>query len=370
LTQAFPAASAERRRPRARDTVKRVHRWLSLAVAAVWLVQAISGMLIVFHWEINDALVPGEPRPVDIAAVSRQIDSLPRQAGPGWSFSSIWVTAGKPDRFNIYIDNEPSGDSRTIRIAGDGTILNRKMADQEWSNGGWTGKLVVLHHNLLAGDTGSWIIGISGMLLLSNIFLGLKLAWPKARTWRKSLLPGKMKAGPGRTYAWHRAVGLWMALPALITVSCGTMLVFDPGLRKMLGAGSGEITAPPSAAPIKVGTEQAIRTAIGRFAGSSLVALYPPSQESPWYDILLLQPNELRRAYGKTQVIVDARTGAVLKTHDPATAEPARAFMDSLFPIHTGEAGGIPGRLLVMLIGLALATMVVLGARLWWVRRR
>ena len=370
MTQAFPAASDQRRRPTVRDNVKRVHRWLSLAVAAVWLLQAISGMLIVFHWEINDSLVPGDHRPFDAAAVSRQIDNLPKEAGSGWSFSSIWTTAGGSGRFNIALDNEASGESLSVRIAGDGTVLNRKTPDQEWGNSGWTSKLVLLHHNLLGGDTGSWVIGISGMLLLTNIFLGLKLAWPKARTWRKSLLPGKLKPGPGRTYAWHRAVGLWMAAPALITVTCGTLLVFDPGLRKALGVESQPLVAPQSDAPLGIGTEQAMRIALARFEGSALIALYPASAETPYYDILLLQKAEIRRAYGKTKVYVDARTGDILKVHDPAGAPPALAFMDSLFAVHTGEVLGLAGRLLVMLIGLALATMVVLGARLWWVRRR
>ncbi len=362
LVRAAPIRSAGR-------TVLRFHRILSLVASVFWLLQALSGVLIVFHWEMNDATVAGAARPVDIGALSRQMETLPRTAGLGWTFQSIWVTAGQPDRFDIKIGNEATGETRSIRVAGDGSVLRNRSSNDQWRNGAWVGTLVEFHHNLLGGDLGAWIVGCSGVLLLTNILLGLKLAWPRRRLWRRSLLPRKTRPGPARIHSWHRAIGLWLALPALVSVSCGTLLVFHDELVEALGA-SPAVVAEPSNAPLRIGPEQAIAIARGQFREASLVALYPPSAEAPWYDIRLLQPNELRRAYGTTNVAIDARTGAVLRLHDPATAAASRTFTDGLFPIHTGEAGGLAGRLLVMLIGLWLATMIILGLRLWWLRRR
>ena len=59
------------------------------------------------------------------------------------------------------------------------------------------GPLVVFHHELLAGKTGSWIVGISGILLLSNLTLGLITAWPRRGWWRASLKPSS-KGRPQR----------------------------------------------------------------------------------------------------------------------------------------------------------------------------
>lgn len=44
--------------------------------------------------------------------------------------------------------------------------------------------------------------------------------------------------------------------------------------------------------------------------------------------------------------------------------------MSALFPIHTGEAGGIVGRLLSIVIGLWLITMIVAVVLLWAKRRK
>lgn len=349
--------------------IKRIHRILSLAVAALWLVQALTGVLIVFHWEMDDALIAGKDRALDVPALAHRIEVLPREMGPGRTFSSMWTSGGGRDRFDIYLDNGGTGASQTVRVAGDGTVLRVRTDDQAWSNGGWVGKLVVLHHNLLAGDTGSWIMGISGILLLTNIMLGLKLAWPRAKMWARSLWPGSVKAAPARTYGWHRAIGLWIAIPALLLVSFGTMLVFAGGLDKLLGAEDVVITAPSSRAPLSVTPRIAIETAMAAVPEASLIALSPPSDDEPWYDVRLRQPDELRRAYGSTRVAVDARTGRVLMLFHPARAPPASAFVDALFPVHTGEAGGLIGRLLVMLTGFGLITMIILGMRLWWLRR-
>ncbi len=44
--------------------------------------------------------------------------------------------------------------------------------------------------------------------------------------------------------------------------------------------------------------------------------------------------------------------------------------MSALFPIHTGEAGGIVGRLLSIAVGLWLVAMIVVGLLLWLKRRK
>ena len=56
-------------------TFRQVHRWVSLTVAAIWLVQAITGILSVFRWEIDDWTVAGEHVPVDLKAVGARVDA-------------------------------------------------------------------------------------------------------------------------------------------------------------------------------------------------------------------------------------------------------------------------------------------------------
>src|SRR3546814_11943238 len=74
-------------RPTLRNRMLTVHRWLSLGAAAFWLLQAFTGILIVFHWEITDAALSDIHRPTDLAAIERRIDTL-APAGSGGRMSA------------------------------------------------------------------------------------------------------------------------------------------------------------------------------------------------------------------------------------------------------------------------------------------
>jgi uncharacterized iron-regulated membrane protein len=350
-----------------RKPLLRAHRWVSLAFLAFWLVQAVTGMLLVFHWEMDDATVSGARRPVDLAAIERRAAQL-APAGSGVAVSSIWSTAGAPDRFDVSLEGEAPGLSRSVRIDGQGNVLRSRSDDERIGNGGIFTTLVLIHQKLLLGDTGSWIVGLSGMLLLSNILLGLTLAWPRRGMWKQSLSPVARGGAAARRYGRHRAIGLWAAIPAALLVSCGIMLVFEGGVSRLLRATP--VEAPEIAGPTRIGLAQAAATALGRYPGSTLsgVASFP-DEESAVYRIRVLQPGELRRAFGTTNIFVSAVDGRIVAEFDALTASPARRFVDSLFALHTGEAGGMLGRLAVLAIGAWLLTMITLGAALWLARR-
>lgn len=350
-------------RPQLRRRVLTVHRWLSLGAAVFWLLQAISGVLIVFHWEINDALVPGEHRPTDLAAIERRIDALAAD-GSGVSAASLWTTAGYPDRYNLFLD-VAEGEGRSIRIAGDGTELNAMPSSESTP----MGVIVVFHHELLAGETGSWIVTVSGLLLLTNLGLGLATAWPRRGWWRASLKPSSKGPPAARLYSWHRAVGLWAVAPALAMVGAGTLIKFEHSVGELIGAEAVALPPnPPAGEP--VGFATAAGAALAAIPGSTLTSVTWPADDDATYRVLVRAPGEIRRAYGGSIVLVDANTGGVRGVYPIADAEPARAFMSALFPIHTGEAGGLIGRLLVLALGLWLISMIVMGALLWAKRRK
>lgn len=355
-------ASASSARPSLRRTLLKVHRWLSLGATVFWLLQALTGILIVFHWEITDAGIAGAHRPTDLAAIERRIAAIaPRDSGV--TVKSVWTAAGYADRYNIIVE-DAEGNGRTVRVAGDGGEL-RTTHDGETTLMGF---LVGFHHDLL-GSWGSWIVSISGVLLCSNLILGLVAAWPKRGTWRIALKPATRGPAAARLYTWHRSVGLWAVVPALVIAATGTLLKFEDGVGDLIGAKAVSLPAnPPAGDP--VGFATAARTALAAIPGSSLTAVSWPKADDATYRIRLRAPGEIRRAYGNSIVLVDANSGAVRGAYPIAQAEPARAFMSALFPIHTGEAGGIIGRILSIAIGLWLVTMIVAGTLLWFKRRK
>jgi uncharacterized iron-regulated membrane protein len=329
-----------------RSAVVATHRWMGLMAAALWLLQAATGVLIVFHWEIDDAITHGAHRATDWSAIERRV----RDLEPG----SIWTTAGAGDRYDV------SAGDRVIRIDGAGRVLRVRRDDEKFANGGIVDTIVVLHQSLLAGDSGKWIIGTSGALLVSNMILGIIAAWPRPKQWKRALTPLNSGSRIARLYSWHRALGLWLSSIAICLVSAGALLAFF------------EFDPPPvhHAGVTRVGLATAVATALGRYPDAVVSGVGFPSDGDAVWTITLKQRHELQRAYGKTRVFVSATDAKILGAYDALHVSAARRIADLLFPIHTGEVAGLFGRLVVMTIGLWLLTLIVLGLSLWRARQR
>ena len=330
------------------------HRWLGLIAAALWLLQAATGVFAVFHWEIEDAIAVGVHQPTDLAAIEQKLRGL--------APNSMWATAGKPDRYDVYVEG------RVLRIDGAGNVLRIRRDDEKFSNGGFVETIVVLHQSLLAGDRGRWITGTSGLLLASNLLLGIIAAWPRRGQWKRAMKPLTAGSRIAKLYSWHRAFGLWLAVPALCVVTAGVLLAFDNLTESLLHPGPEEPATIHSTIPPRIGFAEAIKSGMVRYPGSELSGVSFPSPENATWKITLKQRGELQRAYGKTRVFVSAVDGRVIANFNALTAPRARKFLDLLFPFHTGEMGGLAGRLAVMTIGIWLITMIVLGLALWQAR--
>lgn len=332
-----------------RRAVVATHRWIGVFAAALWTLQALTGVSIVFHWEIDDAITRGAHRPTDWNAMERQITNR--------NPNSMWTTAGARDRYDVFLADG------VIRIDGVGNVLRARRDYEKFAHGGWVDTIVVLHQSMLSGKVGRWIIGTSGAFLLSNLILGVIAAWPRRGQWKRALVP-RSSTKIATLYSWHRALGLWLVIPAFFLVSAGVLLAFE------LQVASSEPPAQPSQAPRRVGLANAVKAALARFPSAEVSGIQFPTAENAMWSLTLKQPGELQRAYGKTRVFVSATDGHVIAQIDALSKSAAARFVDLLFPIHTGEAAGIVGRIVTLTIGLWLLSMIVLGLLLWWTRRR
>ena len=349
-----------------RPSILQVHRWISLIFAGFWALQAGTGIFLVFHWEIDDALLQGSQRKLDIAAIEAQIDAIENQGG---KVGSLWESGGAPYRFDLYVDRPEK--SEVLRIDGAGNILRRRSDGQLIYDGGWIDAIVLLHHNLLSGDRGSWIVGLSGILLFTNLAIGGFVAWPGKGRWRRAMLPRLPSRGtPGHAYQSHRALGLWVVVPAMLSVGSGVMLVFSGAIETLIAPEV--VEAPPATVrdrPV-IGLTAAVGAARREFPDTAVSGVSFPDEATGTYRIRLNRADDTRRVYGMTTVYVDAYDGRILSTHDPLTASRGRSFVDGLFPFHTGEMGGLTGRVAASMIGIWLLVMIWLGLALWYRRRR
>jgi uncharacterized iron-regulated membrane protein len=112
-------------------------------------------------------------------------------------------------------------------------------------------------------------------------------------------------------------------------------------------------------------------------AVESLKARLPDAQpssigkhpESGRYSILFHLPGDLS-PLGENRALVDLASGDVIGLKLTATSSAGDKFLTWIFPLHTGTAFGMPGRIVIAAAGLVLAGMMGTGLYVWAVKWR
>src|SRR5688500_14706893 len=84
----------------ARRIAKPLLRWLALAAALLWLLQAVTGTLLSYYFEINDTAISSVERSKDLDGIDRRMQAF-EAAGGEARINWIWSTAGLKDRFML-----------------------------------------------------------------------------------------------------------------------------------------------------------------------------------------------------------------------------------------------------------------------------
>jgi len=356
-------ASSSPRSRSVRRSLIRLHRWLGVGAALIWMIQALTGLMMTFHFEAEDALASVTHRPTDPAAIERRMDAF-ADAGGDAAVNWIWTTAGLPDRYLIDYA-AADGSSHRARIDGAGNVIEDRGA----GDSAFFPLLLEIHQTLAAGTVGHWVLAASGLLLVTNLAFGLAVAWPGRGRWREALVPTNRGNPSVRLYSWHRAVGMWAVIPGMLIAGTGTLMLFENELRAVLGVPEVALPANPAKGD-PVGFAAASQAAAAAIPGSRFVGTTLPSAGDASYYAWVRAPGELYRGgYGGSLVVVDANDGSIRGAWPAGEAKPAARFVGSLYPLHTGEAGGLIGRILCFFVGLWLVTMTVAGVLLWLRRR-
>ncbi|MDP3746563.1 MAG: PepSY-associated TM helix domain-containing protein [Phenylobacterium sp.] len=346
-----------------------IHRWISLCVATLWVVQALSGAYLVFHRSIDDMTLGASGRPQDAAAIGRAIASLERQP-PGGQVLQYFRSGGVEGQVDLLVDR-PDGRRQVVRIDGaTGEVLRQSAWERPLSQVAISRQVFLLHKQLLSGAVGDWFVGLSGVLLATNLLIALRLAWPARGRWRNTLVPQPSKSPAMTALAWHRAVGLWLAPMGLLAALTGALIVWSPQLERAAGA----TLPPPARCASAVDGARRVEPGVAEQAARAvypdgLVAVVTLPRDRSCYAVRLKRPGEWRRVYGTTIVYVDAASGLALKSRDALAAPTPVRMVMGLYPLHAGEWGGIATRVLALVVGIWLCATIVLGVTLWLKRR-
>ncbi|HEY6870504.1 MAG TPA: PepSY-associated TM helix domain-containing protein [Novosphingobium sp.] len=347
-----------------------MHLWLGWVLGGVWALQGLTGAILVFHRDLDRAGLHATSGP------ARSLDDLVATAAraQGGRPIAIGLYYPEPSVLGVTFDRPAQG-KRTVLVD---AATGRPLGLRERSPASPTGENIWrwvynVHHSLLLGQRGEWLLGASGLLLLTMAGSGVWLGWPRAGQWRAAFAARRWRTRLQKAFGWHRAVGLCAATALALSAVSGAIMDFGKPLRLWAERHAGYVSPykpEPGPVPLRpIGADRALALATRALPAASLTSISLPTPASPVYLVRLRHSEEWRTWSGTSLVVVEAETGKILSTYDAAHGPLANRIIDSAFPLHSGELAGLPGRILVMLGGLALPVLYLTG--LWaWFRRR
>lgn len=341
-----------------------LHRWTGGLIGLVLLVLGLSGTVLI-HRDAWIMLPHAQDAQVaDNAAV-----------------------AGALER----VMSDPASRPTSVVFASDSFGLNRlTFADKSGAYTDQNGALITswqnlrerpelflfdLHHHLLAGETGEIVVGAVGLFGLFFVISGTILWWRTRSTFRLRWLPARLTRP---AILWHhRDLGIIMAPLLLLAMLTGTTMIFRPVTALLLGPSAPEtieaaFQAPEFAAVPLVDRpdwRRMVRTAQQQFPGAEIRIVSLPKDAGGPITMRMKQPEEWL-PNGRTTLWFAADTGRLIEARNALTLPAAAQWFNMFYPLHAAKVGGLPYRLVMTLVGLALTLLGTLTVWTFWFRRK
>lgn len=360
-----------------------LHTWTSLICTLFLLIICITGLPLVFRDEIGDWLSDSLPYAMSAEnAPTVRLDTLTavaRQRYPGQIITSVFVDDDEPQ---VLIGMAPSwerynadpGTGHALKFdAHTGAVL-RDMGAPAQSGIGFLQLMLRLHVDLFAGLTGNLFLGVMGLSFVLAMISGLVLYAP----FMKRLTFGTIRTGreKGRL-AWldlHNLSGVVLAVWMGVVGLTGVMNELSTPLfalwqrsdvQAMLRPWQGQ----PAVSPSELMSAEAAFHAAQAAVPDRLVvsAVFPGSRfGTPYHYFMWSKGRAPLTGRLFTPILVDARTGKV----SAVVAMPwyLRALEVSR-PLHFGDYGGTPLKILWVLFDLVTIVVLVTGLVLWFRKR-
>jgi len=376
-----------RRRDFERKFFLRIHQTIGLVAGAIVVLVGLSGSILAFREDIDEALnasimrvqIPAQAsrRPLDeilAAAIAAMPPdgklerlTMPRHAGSAAAITCMVETDDLDSYFyEIFVD------PYTAKVKGQRLYLHGdRMLSQPPIQ-----ILMAFHWTLLLGANNAYIVGAIAILVFFSVLVGLYLWQPRNGDWRLGLKI-KWGASPERiVYDVHRSVGAYCAAILLVMLFTGVSMIFKPATRSVTSLFSpvradpdyGRSKPIPGQSPMSVGDAVAIADKV--FPDGGLHWVLFPSSPTGVYVVGKQSIDEPNRTKTYRNVGIDQYSGQVLHVQDRKTFTAGERFLEWLFPLHSGEAFGEIGRPLVMLFGLTPLVLYVTGFLRWRQKRQ
>ncbi|MDP2178897.1 PepSY-associated TM helix domain-containing protein [Methylicorpusculum sp.] len=366
-----------------------VHLYVALTIGFVFVILGLTGSFNVFIYELEELGLPQVRHEVN--AQPRSLDEImqtvkathPEKKGkwsllmPNYGNDYLWVEYPKP----VETADELYAPFRVLIDPYSGRII----AESYWGQTLWT-LIYEVHASFLTGKLGAEIgqIGFNticflGLFLFISTLTGLYLWWPRWGKFKKAVTI-KRGASPERFYFdLHKTTGFYSSIILLILAFTGFSFSYvdyiKPLIRSFSAVKEKHLEEPDvkskvidNAKPLSIA--RAVAQADTVFPDAELRGVETPDGKEGVYSISKRQSGEANHRWSRSKVWIDQYSGKVLAVQDPNKFTAGETFINVLWPLHTGEALGLAGRILWCVMGFAPLVLYVSGIIRWLQKHR
>jgi uncharacterized iron-regulated membrane protein len=377
-----------------------LHRWSGLLMAAFLIIVGLTGSLLAFNTELERVCAPqlfAKPRPgaprLDLATLAIRAERLVTN---GRIFS---VTNTEPDQILVYIVPSDAADaSAASKLAFDELYLDpwtgdelgrRKRGDLSEGVINLMPFIYDLHWRLALGDIGQWTLGIVAVVWTIDCFVAFYLTLPLTivafwRRWSPAWLIKRTAGFYRLNFDLHRASGLWLWVLLFIFAWSSVMMnlrsIYDPVMQALFDyqpyvMPAQQMSKKPlldwhaaQAAGERLIAEQALQRG---FVGSWPLSLVYFSESNRYAYEVRGSRDVFERSPkgGGTSVTFDGDTGALIELSQPTGEHTGNTIESWLYALHMARVFGMPYRIFVCALGLAVVMLSITGIYLWWKKR-
>jgi len=368
-----------------------VHLWLGLALGLFLSIFGITGSILVFHAEINELLNP-KLLTVQAPTVNPVYKSLAelfqagRMAMPD-NAANTFATYPRNNEaaiklsYALPLSGNQEGVTESWEVYANpytAQVIGKRLMGSSDSPFPKTfiGFIFELHYALFLGeDPGYVIVGIMGALLIISTLTGLIVWWPLTGKWRQAVTI-KFKASSERlNFDVHKTFGFYSIIVLIPVLFSGVYMDVPERVVPVL-----ELFSPvtyrywfkskPAPEKSSITMADAVNIADKRYPTGRADWIYGATGPTGTYTICKDGVEEPGSLLHRRCVVIDRYSGAILDVDDPAIGTAGEVFTQWQWPLHSGQAFGWTGRILVFLSGLACPVLFVTGLVRWCQKRR
>ncbi|MDE1175677.1 MAG: PepSY-associated TM helix domain-containing protein [Edaphobacter sp.] len=361
-------------RPQTVRTWYRIHKWSSLICTAFLLIACITGLPLVFSEQLEAILephvAPAQAMPgASVANVDAMVATTQARFPSLHPYNVYW----DDDEPRVFVNMSPSdrpkdGDIKQAVF----DVHTGKLLELPQDKFSILGFLLTLHSELFLGLPGELIMGAMALSFVISLLSGALVYGPFMRNLRFGTYRANGKPRT-RWFDLHNLLGIVTLTWAVVVGATGVMNALSTPLFGLWRAQvMPAILAPYQGKPQPThfssvdAAVQTVATALPQMKITSV--LFPNSVfGSPQHYLVWTAGRTPLTSRLMTPVLVDVQTGAL--TISQSLPWYLR-LLEVSRPLHFGDYGGLPLRILWALFDIALIVVLSSGVYLWLVRRK